>query len=339
MLKRILTILITLLTLLSAVSCSVIGGIDGDLSDCELTSFSNEDYHFKLTYPALFESVTEELSEENDDETLFRFKTADAKYEMTLQITYKQTEDLYAFIEEGKLEKNKVIPLSNNSFIYDKRSTIFESSHYYIYGATRRMLYCLTFSFASSDDAAYAACDRIGFEFTEYANITKDSYLLSPKHSLLSYIGVRLMPNLEYEYFPLDMYGNPGLARQLTAKGNNVYARFSVPTARYTLTQLTGGEYLSTASELIKLLGGDHITEVVAFTDDAFVTIPTGEIMTCYTVPFSCVYNGGTASGTLAVGYGAYGQYFEYITLITDRATDGELDCYIDMLATITSKP
>ena len=336
---RILALFTALLLVAMPLASCDIGGSDGALLNEQGTGkYESGDYHFILTYPAPFSLSETVAAEDNDDECTFIFTAMDNKYEFRVVCEYLKNDDLYSYITDNSLPYNKLKPISDHSFVYDMRSESTKRSGYKIISATNRMLITVHFAFDSEDRGAYLACEMFDFEFTEYANITKNNEFLSPVVTISGRFGVRIPAHMNYRLLPEAAEGALAVHNELVAESENLFLRFCIPTARYQYSDIADLILDTDGDSLAALLAGDDITDIT-FIAGSVYNSSSKEIFTLCSRQFECNYNGKPASGTLVAGFGAYAQYIEGIYLITDDADTDELNCYMDMVGSFTSKP
>ncbi|MBO4868596.1 MAG: hypothetical protein J5585_02660 [Clostridia bacterium] len=331
-------------------SCDRLKRIRGD--EPKILTYENADYHFTLTYPSQFSQIKEIPSEENGDEYKIQFEREDGR-QITVDIVYKKAEQIGQFAAIYCPDKNSIIPLSDNSFAYDKRNCApYEKPAYYIYASTKRMLYTVKYEYEHGEEDADEIVSALSFEFDIYANIYKNNAFLLPA-AYLSYgrMSVMLPGNMTTKFYPnpesapdvvsYDENNEPSINTDylkyyalVTSSSHCVFAMSMPNSSKFTPSDLSNEAIDSEMLGMIAELSTDKIQNVKKV---GKAEQRTSSKMQYRIINFSCTYNGGKASGSLTVGYTMLGKYFEYVYAVTDDASDQELDNFLDMIESISA--
>lgn len=352
-------LLLSALLLPTLFSCSLLPKkTEEGLLDCALTVYENDDYNFEFTYPSLFKTVTVTDSTENKDESVIEFKLDDTDY-ITMYCMYNPEDDFYSFMKAKNFDTELMYSVNPNVFVYDRRNPdIGEKPAYYLIGCTRRMVYITEYTFNKGNDVAYAVCDRLSFDFTYYANTPKENASLSSEIVLAGgYLKLRLPGNAVLDFYPKPE--NTETTTQAAASGTESgeeTAEEPVSYLTYSKVVASGREYIGafyanavsyrfTSEELQSgVLDAAYQSLISVLTEETIKNAQVDEKAVYRTasgssysiLTFTCTYNGHECSGTVMAGYGARGQYFEFVYAISDDAPDGEFTNYSDMLESIS---
>lgn len=308
----------------------------------EITTYTNSDYHFTLTYPSRFSEIKEIPSEENGDEYRIELRRNDTDM-IVVDIKYKTASNLYEFAEISGFDKSKITPLSMsvfpnaiNSFSYDLRQCApYEKPSYYIYASTKRMLYTVSYTYDKNDENGPAVCDTLAFEFDIYANVPKESQLMSPLYYFAAgYVSVSVPADNTVNFYPNPDHAPAVVAdpetgeitkpmytayNRITAKSDYSYFALDVPeTTSVSLNDLSGDSFDDNMAAILSELAGADITNAKL---NAKGTFSRERMVNYRKLYFTCYYNGKPASGTIMVGYTAMLKYFRNVYIVSDDAT------------------
>lgn len=345
--KRILSLLLAAVAVLPAlVSCSRIRGLRRNTP--EILKYVNEEYHFSLTRPSSFSEVVETPSEENDDEYLIELKNGDDKV-ISVEIVYKPTDNIFDYAELYCPEKNNIIPLSTNHFAYDQRECpSYKKPAYYIFANTKRMLYIVKYEYEHGDKDADKVVSSLVFEFDIYANLPKENAFLSPAYLFAaSRMSVKIPADASVSFYPdpssvpavyVDeetgkiVRPNVGDKSKIFAVSGKYFYAASMPLARFSLDQLASDDTDALIPDLIAELSDGKAVNVKL---SAKGERKENSLAKYRIINFTCLYNGQAASGSVTVGYTAFGRYFEYIYAASEDMSEAGFTNYNDMIHSI----
>ena len=268
-------ILILFIAVHALAGCSYINRFRQEDPDRTVTYY-NEDYHFYLTHPAYFSKTEIKESEENGDEINIKL-IADENDLIDIDIRYKNeggasSSNIYDYIARNEFAKSKIVPLSKNSFSYDDRDG--ESKKYYIYAATKRMIYVISYEPGENNAKEELVVNSLGFEFDTYANVPKENaFLSSPYLFAMRYCRVQIPAEADLTFDIEPIYGENGtadysFARRVTAVAPHYKAVFGSPLiTRYGYLQYDEIDLDADAAAIIEELCPD--LENVVFESEA----------------------------------------------------------------------
>ncbi len=329
-------LLLTVFAVCSFCSCSRIMGLLPKEDPDRTVSYTNEDYHFTLTHPAYFSKTEIKESEENGDEINIKLIASDDDL-IDIDIRYKNengesSPSLYGYITRNGFDKDRIIPLTTNSFAYDDREG--EAAAYFIYAATKRMIYVISYSHKENNEKEQLVIDSLNFSFDSYANLPKNNAFLSDQIKFAGNLfKLRFLAESEAG-FDVEPYRNEDgtanymFCRMITVSSRYCKAVFNVPMAqRYQYLEYDKIDIEADAETVISEICPGFEDIVYGESDDR-----TNGTIIYKIITFYCKYNGKTAVGSLTVGFNGL-SYFEYVSVICEDATDAELRNYTDMIA------
>ena len=315
-----------------------------------ILTYTNADYHFSLTYPSGFDEIKEIPSEENGDEYRIELRRDDGRM-ISVDIEYKKADQIGVFAELYCTDKQHVIPLSGNSFAYDKRDCLpYEKPTYYIYASTKRMLYTVKYEYERGDRDGDDVVSAMSFEFDIYANVYKNNAFLLPEVSIADgRASVKLPGNMSTLFYPdpagakpMRSYDDEGVLylntdykkySSLVSISNESLIAVSLPySSKYSPADLSTDRIESEMDSLVSEITTDKLSQLKKIGE---AEQRTNSVMQYRIINFSCMYNGKKASGSLTVGYTTLGRYFEYVYAISDDASDPAIRNYLDMIDSV----
>ena len=304
-----------------------------------IVSYTNDDYHFTLTHPAYFKKTEVKESEENGDEINIKL-IADDDDLIDIDIRYKNeggvsSSDLYGYITRNGLDKNRLVPLTTNSFAYDDREG--ETSSYFIYAATKRMVYVISYAHNADNEKEQFVIDSLRFSFDAYANVPKENAFLSdPVTFAAGFCKLHFLADAEISSDIEPAYDENGapdymFCRKITESSQFYTAAFSAPLiGRYNYLQFDDTDIEADAQtvteEILPGLQDLRFKEAYARTNGA---------IRYKIIYFDCSYGGRPATGSLTAGFKNM-NYFEYVCVICEDADDPEIRNYTDMIGSFT---
>ena len=335
--KIAVTVLILVLTANALCGCSLLGYIKNEDPE-RIVTYVNDDYHFTLTHPAYFSKTETKEYEDNDDEINIKLIASEDDL-IDIDIRYKNekrdsSSTLFDYIVNNGFDKNRIVPLTSNSFSYDDREG--ETYAYHIYAATKRMIYIISYAHKPDNEKEQFVIDSLSVGFDMYANIPKENaFLSSPYKFAYGTCSFQALADAEVSFDIEPTYGEDGTAdyrfcRTVYAESQTYKVSFGSPLVpRYSYFEIDTIDLSAEAAALTdELCPG---LENVVFGE---VSEKVNGRLKYKIVPFECTYNGVTSVGSLTIGFSTL-TYFEYVCVINDTVTDAELQNYSDMLATI----
>ncbi len=306
--------------------------------------YTNEDYHFKFTRPAVFSAVELVENPEDDDECDIFFKDIEGGRVITLSCKFNPNDNFYEYATENGFDKDKITSVNQNTFIYDDREN--SEPAYYLISATKRMIFKAEYKYSDKDSADdIAVCDSLAFEFDIYANTPKKNPLLSSEIYLYEdNFSLRIPANASYKLSPeqeneptaeTDENGEeihtPSPYTSVTAENKYYTASYNISpseTAFLKLSDITEQMALVIDKEHIAEVSGGLVSEL---------SLSKGELLTCAEgnyifIPFNCTYNGKACYGAYAAGYSQSGYFYEYVYACANDTPSGEAEQFRQML-------
>ncbi len=346
--RKISLLLALLLTLTLFSSCSRKAN-----AEIKCVSYTDDDFHFVLSYPSSFSRPAKEELDEDGDEVLYTLSANDERITLSCLLNTEQT--FYDYIEKKGFEKDKMTFRSPSTFELDRRGD--KEPSYLIVAATKRMIYTVEYKYTSGEREDFEKnCDMLDLEFSLYANVPKDNASLSPDIMLCGGLfSLRVAANCNYTLTPtLDPIPYKTVEVETEEDGKTVKKDISVvDTEKYSGILAYNDGYMISAraytasdapasAEAVKSGGHKASTERINEMLDGKVTTLTltneGECRqnngkTYIITDFVCKYGKAESCGSYLIGYAENGACFEYAYLICQRTGEGESTEYHDMIA------
>ncbi len=349
--------LISLFSVLLSLLCSC-SFVQVFNSDTVKASYTDDEYHFKMTFPSTFSGPDMKYLDEDENEVEYR--TVNGEDLILLTCLFNTEKNFYDYINKAGFEKQYISFKNAHSFIYDKTQT--DKPEYKIVMATKKMIYTLNYTSPDMRSEEYLSnLEFIDINFTEYANVPADNATLSAPVSLSeAAMTVKIPADCEYVYTPrMEQIPYKTVEVEVEENGETVKKEEQIiDTDKYTGIFISNSEYICAFSspkgesvpyskeqinkESAAVMNTDRATEMLSGTVTELEMNGKGDCRTNdgknYLIfTFTCKVNGERYDGTYSVGYTESGNCFEY-TYVKGDLTDGEESQFMDVIKSVVYK-
>ncbi len=344
--------MILLLAVIMLLSASLSGcGLSTVLSsDVVKTYYTDDDYHFEMSYPSSFSGPEMTYLDEDENEVEYKFTNGDEQIKLTC--LFNTEDSFYDYITEGGFDKKYIEFKNAYSFLYDKTET--PTPEYKHIMATKKMVY--TLDYTAPDMTSHTAVDSmsmIDIDFTYYANVPKDNATLSEPISLADErLSVRVPADCEYTLTPIldpvpyktvtvEVEEVIGIVEKdilvvdtdkysgILIKNNEYLCAFRAPSdAPYTYEQINAQTAQTFNTDRASaMLSGEAVN--LSLTSPSEFRVNNGSKYLISNI--SCTVGDNKYRGTYSVGYTEGGVCFEYV-YVSGVLSEGEEEQLTDII-------
>ncbi len=306
--------------------------------------YTDDDYHFKVTYPSTFSGPETNYLDEDENEVEYKFKNGDELIHLTC--LFNKESNFYNYIVNSGFDKRYIKFKTAHSFVYDTTGT--DNPGYKIVMATKKMIYTLDYTSSDMSSQAYISnLEFVDIEFTTYANVPKENATLSDGISLADtsltvrvpadcdYILTPVMQEVPYKTVEVEVEEDGETVKKeekvidtdkyrgIIISNSEYIFNFSSPIdgqAPYKPEQINEGAVSAVTAERAQTMLFSKATDVKLDGQAQYRTVDGKSYFICGIV---CSVDGREYKGTYSVGYTKTGVCFEY-TYVSTSLTEGE---------------